>query len=209
MPDARRSTTARRRPTVRRPAAALALSAAGVAVLGGASTYALWSTDVAAGSGSSITAGDLDAASVGDLEWTTDVDAEEQGVLGSGEHAWAVQGFDLALDGHNLVADATVDVTLSADLDYPYQWFVSTDPAITDPRAAIADGIPGHVFGPSSAAQATREGLTEADLPDSLDGSADWFLYVLVENPYPLAPGDPAELDVVTVRGDLTLEQAS
>lgn len=209
MSDARPGATARRSRTVRRPATAVAVAAAGVAVLGGASTYALWSTDAATGSGSAITAGVLDAAAVGPLDWSTEPDAHEQGVLASGEHAWAVQRFDLALHGHNLVADATVDITLSAELDYPYQWFVSSDPAIADPRAAIADGIPGLVLGPSSSGQGTLPGLTEDDLPDSLDGNADWFVYVVVENPHPPTPGDPEDLDLLTVRGDLTLEQTS
>ena len=197
-----------RRPAVRRPAAVLALAAAAVALLGGAGTYALWSHTASGGAGT-ITAGDLDAVAIGALTWSTADDADEPDVLGSGERAWAVQGFDLALEGHNLVADATVDITFSAELDYPYQWFVSTDHSITDPHAALADGVPGLVLDASTATQGTLPGLTGSDLPDSLDGAADWSVYVLVENPHPPTPGDPSDLDLVTVRVDLTLEQTS
>ncbi|MGO1510342.1 MAG: SipW-dependent-type signal peptide-containing protein [Actinomycetales bacterium] len=177
--------------------------------LGGAGTYAFWNHTVTADAGT-ISAGDLDAASVGALTWTGAAGNEEDGVLGSDEEVWAVQGFDLALDGRNLSADVTVDVTLTADRDYPYRWFVSTDPAIADPFAAIdADAVPGLVLGPVAAQQGTLEAVTESDLPDALDGTGDWFVYVLVENPHPPEPGDPEDLDLLTVRTDLTLEQTS
>ncbi|MGC5628060.1 hypothetical protein ACPYO6_07405 [Georgenia sp. Z1344] len=197
-------TAARRAPGVLLAGAALVAAA-----LGGAGSYALWSAG-AAGTAGTIASGDLDAVALGSLTWTPHPDNADPDVLGSGERAWAVQAFDLALDGDNLTADATVDVTVDAELDYPYQWFVSTDPAIADPHAAVAAGsIPGLVRSPSDAPTGKVSSLTQSDLPDGLDGSADWFVYVLVENPHPLRTGDPDDLDLLTVRAELTLEQTS
>lgn len=202
-------TTARRPRPGRRRTVALTGAAIAVTAIGGAGTHALWGRTTAVDAGT-IAAGDLDTATIGALAWHSVADDEDPDVLGSGERAWAVQGFDLALDGRNLIADATVDVALTADLSYPYQWFVSSDPAIADPHAAVVAGsVPGLVIAPASTPRGTFEGLTESDLPRSLDGTADWFVYVLVDNPHPPQPGDPSDLDLLTVRADLTLEQTS
>jgi len=90
---------------------------AGIALLGGGTTFALWS-DSATVAGGTITNGNLEVAAIGTLAW---VDASSPRVdedhtidpatwrMVPGDVVEGTQGLGVALQGDNLVAELTVD----------------------------------------------------------------------------------------------------
>jgi alternate signal-mediated exported protein len=93
---------------------------AGLALLTGGTTFALWS-DSATVTGGTITNGNLDVAAIGTLNWVdTSADRADAGHAITNLGTWRMvpgdvitgtQGLGVALEGDNLVANLVVDTT--------------------------------------------------------------------------------------------------
>jgi len=91
---------------------------AGIALLGGGTTFALWS-DSAGVNGGTITNGNLEVAAIGTLSWVdTSPDRDDAGHVITDIDTWRMvpgdiitgtQGIGVALEGDNLVAALTVE----------------------------------------------------------------------------------------------------
>jgi len=98
---------------------------AGIALLGGGTTFALWS-DSATISGGTITNGNLEVEAIGPLTWA-DVSSDVSGTpvaianianwrMVPGDTLEGSQDLDVQVEGNNLVANLLVDTTAVASL---------------------------------------------------------------------------------------------
>lgn len=154
---------------------------AGIALLTGGSTFALWSADAPL-AGGTITNGDLDVAAIGTLAWR-DVSADRtpQDItladwrMVPGDTLQGTQGLDVVLVGDNLVADLAL-----------------TDTGSTLPTGVAVEYdvvVGGTVLATAPLGQSASIELQSADNPDAagrvvvgstLDGVADVTVVVRV-----------------------------
>ncbi|MFC8192799.1 alternate-type signal peptide domain-containing protein [Cellulomonas sp. NPDC057328] len=179
----------------------LIAGAAGIALLTGGSTFALWTASDSV-AGGTITNGQLDVAALGDISWE-DVSADR----GDGPHditltSWQMvpgdtiegtQDIDVALDGDNLVAELTLLNTGTEEL--------------AEGVSVQYDVVQGTTVLATAALGATAQlELQSADNPDagrtevggSLNGTADLTVVVRVTF---AANGTTSTLDTSVLNG--------
>lgn len=154
---------------------------AGIALLTGGSTFALWSADVPL-LGGTITNGDLDVAAIGTLSWQ-DVSADRtpraitlaDWRMVPGDTLEGTQGLDVVLVGDNLVADlALTDTgsTLPAGVTVEYDVVVGGD--------VVATALLGQVATIELQSADNTDAAGRVVVGSTLDGVADVNVVVRV-----------------------------
>jgi len=199
--------------------------AAGVALLAGGTTFALWS-DSASVAGGVITNGNLDVAPVGTPAWQDVSEDRTDGPhaidiatwrMVPGDVAQGTYGFQVALEGDNLVAELTVDrvdaaATLPEGMSVTYD-VLDADGAVLADDIALGTDTTLRFRAPRAGQDAGNPTDTDAVVVDRTEvqtgDDATPNLTVVVTATFDAGTPDQVSVQEATALGDLavTLEQ--